>query len=243
MIITCEECQARYLINPDVLGASGRIVRCSSCAHSWHQNPPEDRPRPLGGDFYEEKEPSFDFDKDDDVPGLDTDLSKMTSDLAFASQSLFYPPQKKRFSIVKVMGIFLGFFLLLVLTVGYVGRDQILSRFPKLEPLYAAVGVDMNLLALGLELKDVTWVVADPALKKVLLKGVIVNTSRRALVIPPLSLLLKGTQGEDYVALDRWVVHTPMNKILPGEVYPFQIPLTDDIPGEVEEIEVDFVHP
>ncbi len=241
MIITCVECHARYLINPDVLGAQGRVVRCSSCSYSWTQTPPEDSPRPLAEDFREKKEKLL--DPVESHSSSESELSKMTSDLAYASQNLFHPGQKKSFSVLKVGGLMVAFFLLAGLTLGYVGREQLLIRFPGLEPLYAAVGIHMNPLALGLELKDVTWVVSDPVLKKVMLKGVIANSTQRALVIPPLSLLLKESQGGTLVSVDRWVVHTPMNKILPGEVYPFQISLTEEIPLNVEEIEVDFVRP
>ncbi len=37
MILTCENCQARYLVAPHVLGEAGRRVRCTSCGHEWHQ--------------------------------------------------------------------------------------------------------------------------------------------------------------------------------------------------------------
>ena len=47
MILNCPACGTRYLIDPAVLGARGRHVRCARCSESWHQRPPEDMPKPL----------------------------------------------------------------------------------------------------------------------------------------------------------------------------------------------------
>ena len=38
MIITCEQCHARYLLASLLLGASGRKVRCGACGHMWFQD-------------------------------------------------------------------------------------------------------------------------------------------------------------------------------------------------------------
>lgn len=38
MIITCEQCHARYLLASLLLGASGRKVRCGACGHTWFQD-------------------------------------------------------------------------------------------------------------------------------------------------------------------------------------------------------------
>lgn len=40
MIITCENCGTRFRVDESKLGATGRMVRCASCAHVWHQEPP-----------------------------------------------------------------------------------------------------------------------------------------------------------------------------------------------------------
>lgn len=38
MIISCEQCKARYLLASLLLGSSGRTVRCGSCGHTWFQD-------------------------------------------------------------------------------------------------------------------------------------------------------------------------------------------------------------
>jgi predicted Zn finger-like uncharacterized protein len=37
MLITCPSCAARYLVGDNVIGPSGRRVRCAACQHVWHQ--------------------------------------------------------------------------------------------------------------------------------------------------------------------------------------------------------------
>lgn len=40
MILTCPECGTQYVVKDGAIPAGGRQVRCASCKHSWHQDPP-----------------------------------------------------------------------------------------------------------------------------------------------------------------------------------------------------------
>lgn len=44
MIVTCEECQTRFLLDPKLIGEKGRTVKCAKCSHTWFQEKPEDLP-------------------------------------------------------------------------------------------------------------------------------------------------------------------------------------------------------
>ncbi|MGL6187989.1 MAG: MJ0042-type zinc finger domain-containing protein [Holosporales bacterium] len=46
MVLVCQSCQSRYHLDPHVLGA-GRLVRCVSCGHTWHQETPTSPQDPL----------------------------------------------------------------------------------------------------------------------------------------------------------------------------------------------------
>lgn len=41
MILTCPNCSTQYVVKDDAIPPQGRQVRCASCKHSWHQDPPE----------------------------------------------------------------------------------------------------------------------------------------------------------------------------------------------------------
>ncbi len=42
MIISCPNCQTRYLVADTLIAPSGRPVRCAACKQSWHQYPVSD---------------------------------------------------------------------------------------------------------------------------------------------------------------------------------------------------------
>ncbi|MCH8346918.1 MAG: zinc-ribbon domain-containing protein [Proteobacteria bacterium] len=42
MIINCTECGTRYIVAPQAIGKDGRLVKCSKCAHTWFEEPPEE---------------------------------------------------------------------------------------------------------------------------------------------------------------------------------------------------------
>lgn len=40
MIISCSECETRYVVAPKAIGKQGRLVKCSNCHHTWFEEPP-----------------------------------------------------------------------------------------------------------------------------------------------------------------------------------------------------------
>src|SRR6476659_1343683 len=42
MILTCPACATQYTVKDGAIPPGGRQVRCASCKHSWHQDPPTD---------------------------------------------------------------------------------------------------------------------------------------------------------------------------------------------------------
>lgn len=59
MILTCPACGTQYVVKDGAIPPSGRRVRCASCRHSWHQDPPAEEDAleldaPLGDEQPEE---------------------------------------------------------------------------------------------------------------------------------------------------------------------------------------------
>lgn len=52
MILVCPNCDARYTLRPNALGAEGKDVKCAKCAHKWYQrsdelsSPEDEKPKP-----------------------------------------------------------------------------------------------------------------------------------------------------------------------------------------------------
>ena len=49
MIIACPSCFTRYKVPEASLGATGRMVKCKNCGHTWHQEPPDPVVQPQAG--------------------------------------------------------------------------------------------------------------------------------------------------------------------------------------------------
>ncbi len=39
MILVCEKCNAKYMVPDSAIGPAGRVVKCTSCSHTWTQYP------------------------------------------------------------------------------------------------------------------------------------------------------------------------------------------------------------
>lgn len=46
MILICEKCFAKYSVDSSLIGAAGRVVKCTSCGHNWKQFLPEEAGKP-----------------------------------------------------------------------------------------------------------------------------------------------------------------------------------------------------
>lgn len=88
MILTCPNCQTRYVVDPNKLGPSGRSVRCDSCQHSWFQQGEAASPPPspafAGGLAGETRFdlPASSALSGSDAGGMDDDLEAMLANLA-----------------------------------------------------------------------------------------------------------------------------------------------------------------
>lgn len=254
MIITCEACSKRYVISPDSLGSSGRTVKCSSCSHTWHQNPPEDMPKLLDTNvsFAPDYSPST-FDSppfsasSQEASSFGADKSSSFIDIPKDTKS--YSSIKKTFPTIKTF--LFAFILGSLCAFLYFGRHYMVHHWPLSEKLYTMFGIQLNPLTHHLILKEISWSSSkdDRGLPLFTLQGQIQNVSNIAEKIPPLTVVFikEASQGsiclQDNCIIDRWIAYTSTDKILPGETYPFQITLPKAIPPHAANLYVEFVKP
>jgi predicted Zn finger-like uncharacterized protein len=129
MIVTCPACSTRYLVEERNLGATGRMVRCSQCGHSWYEAPPTGEP--LRVDLSEPEAPP-------PMPGERRGLpvvSKRRREGGGGGGWL------KAFAILVLLLVVLGVALL---AAAIVLRGPIMARVPMTRVVYEHLGKAMN---------------------------------------------------------------------------------------------------
>ncbi len=210
MIITCPACSIRYVGDPEALGASGRMVRCAKCGHSWLQLPPADMPKQV------------------DVPAPEPQPRR---------PALVARPRSKGGlggrSALALAGAAIGAALL----VGFFARESIVAAWPETRQLYEMVGVRATAIGDGLELVNVTFVLRDvdgEALMTV--EGEIANKTAEPQPLPALKATLRNDQNH---WLSDWVFSLDETTIQPGESLRFET-ATKNPPKDAKRLLITF---
>jgi predicted Zn finger-like uncharacterized protein len=222
MIISCQACSTRYLIEPAALGPKGRLVRCAKCGHSWQQKPPADMP--------------LQIDADAPPPGL-VDLPPV-------------PPPRRRWSRGLALPLLVILLLVAGIGAGYVFRERIVQRWPQSGQIYEAIGLPVhagggeNALAQqqlkqaeGLELDNINYTRQQDGADTVLqVQGEVFNPTQAEVTLPHLTVLLRDDSGK--VLLD-WTFDIDRPTIHPGEIIPFKSE-TRNPPAAATKLAVNF---
>jgi predicted Zn finger-like uncharacterized protein len=207
MILTCPECSTRYLVDPRNLGATGRLVRCASCAHTWHQTPPADAPQRL------------------DVPPLElAGPAAVESDMGLrAGGRVQLPalPTPRRGS--SVLG-WVAYALLMVVVIAagaYLTRAQLVSRWPELARYYEMVGLLVEISqANSFDFHNVTTTRdTENGLPALIIQGEVVNVSNVAKQVPKLKVTLLDNSKHE---LQSWSFTVSDDRMLPGASVAFR---------------------
>jgi predicted Zn finger-like uncharacterized protein len=214
MILTCSACSTRYLVDPSALGAGGRRVRCAKCGESWMQAPPPDMPRPVEVDPRPEE----------------------LRPLPPGSNLPAFPSRRDRRAAAAWWGV-----VLLVaggLTAGaVVAREEVVTAWPAAARLYDTVGLPVEPLAAGLELRNVqSERRAEDGLTRLVVHGQIVNVSDRERAVPALQAVARDAGQQ---AIRDWSIAPSRASLLPGEIATFESVLPDPEPV-ISEISITF---
>ena len=212
MILTCQKCTKRYLIDTAAISIKGRTVRCVACGHTWAQPP---------------LEASLDDSILSVVKGLeeekveDPPLSSRAPGWGWAS-----------FLVV----------LLSLIVVFIAGRDYISHQWPVTQSLYHRMGLKISKPGAGLVIKDIQPLQLQEANHNyIVLKGDIINASQEARPIPNLRIYLRGDcsalsgfkrfvvkwrhhtpSGQNQCILKEWIHTFSETRLLPGEKLSFE---------------------
>jgi predicted Zn finger-like uncharacterized protein len=199
MIVTCPVCSTRYVVDPRAISAAGRLVRCASCAHTWHQMPQDDEgPRRIE---LTAPEPVVEH-----APPGRVQLPAL-------------PRRKSRLPAL----LWTLYFLVLLGLIGgglWWARDQVVAYWPPAARYYDLLGVpappapselEIQKLATSRDLQD--------GLETLVIQGEVVNVSKTPRKLPKLKVIL---QDGDKHELQSWSFDVTDDQVPPGGVVPFR---------------------
>lgn len=196
MILTCEECETRYLVPGHAIGPEGRKVRCTSCGHEWFVAPEEDE----------------DFEEPEDIEPIPESVKPVPEGselpvLREAGAGLREPEPGRWVGYASAAIVFAAILgLLLVL------HKPIVKTFPVTMAFYDLIGMESRIGGASLLFENIRAYVhiaegAAPGLK---VAGIILNLDRQETDLPPVQVSLITAGGE---VVDSWLVNLPAGKI------------------------------
>lgn len=206
MILTCDECQTRYLLPGGLLGAEGRRVRCSQCAHEWFQEPEE-------GESFADT-----LAKADPIP----DSVKPDHEYDFVeSERPVLPVYTEAESSAAPSGgggmagyLLAGAVLLIALGGAFVFSGAVVRMWPSTLAVYQALHISPSLPGDGLLIDRVRAEVVsgDRGLNILKISGYAMNRreDKKAATVPPLRVTLRRKGGEE---IDSWLIVAPQDDL------------------------------
>ncbi|MBX3482575.1 DUF3426 domain-containing protein [Phenylobacterium sp.] len=227
MILTCPECATSYFVDELNIPRLGRMVKCTNCAARWRAFPEgaEAAPAPPEDDLVVEAPPA---------PAPVEDDLEVVAPLKPRSRKPG-PKAKKPGSKAALIATAVVAGLVVVGGAAVLLRGQIAGMVPGAAPLFAAIGLPVNMLGLGIEgvVAKETFVGGRPVLA---VTGAIRSTAEAPAMAPPIRISLLDKEGKTLSSL----VAEPLNaKIPPGAKRYFAVNLPDP-PSGAHELQIAF---
>ncbi len=228
MILTCPSCSAQFNLDDDLLGETGRKVKCSSCEKIWFQEvqlenkkdeKPEDQTKKDNQenviDEAEEEIPEEKISKEEierpivkeniEKPKLGNNHNKLR-----AKGNENQSRNKKLTSIAVAATLFFAIYIYLL-----VNNNAITQKYPSMYGFYKVLGIDVDIPGTGLIFDRV---VAENNNKQIIISGNIVNLSAKEQSIPVIEASLLDNQGNN---IDSWHIYPSKPTLNKEESLPF----------------------
>lgn len=185
MIITCPNCGTQYRLDAGSLGELGRSVKCARCTHRWFVG--VERP-PIAALAPPPAEPV-----PDEPPPLHP------------------PPTARAPARRSPVGWLVLALVVLALTAGVFGRDEIAGTFPQTAVIYQRLGLPVT-LAIGLELRNVVTARPPAADGALVVTGEIHNVAGQPRLVPAVRIGLLDEARHEVASQ----MFEPPDKVLPS---------------------------
>jgi predicted Zn finger-like uncharacterized protein len=220
MIIICPACQTRYQVADDALGSEGRRVRCASCGNVWSYSPETAaiqeaiaevtgaagtaastiEPTTAAPSQVVLERPRGELRADTQAPGGPTAVGRPPVEVEV--------PAATRRRRARIAGLVLVLVVAIVLSIGLLRREQIMTEFPETTPVYATLRLGDPVVA-GLEVTVQPTRTSD----SLVINGDIVNGAEVTRRVPRLRVSLRDGNK---VELDARVLDPPVASLAPG---------------------------
>lgn len=229
MILTCEQCNARYLVPQHAIGADGRTVRCSSCHHQWFQEPEDTEAPAEDFEIPEDIEPIpesvMPIPEGSDLPAIMEDVVP-TESVVKASH-----PRALGYAAAAVVFFAIGGAL-------YALHDPIVKIWPPAALVYEMAGLVSPLPGEGLIFDRVSAVVTpnENGANILNIDGFVVNLTSDPIDMPKIHTTLNLDGGN---ISDSWQLDAPENSVPPHSEVQFRTSYPE-IQNDVKEVTVSF---
>lgn len=227
MILSCPSCQAQYVIPDGSIGEDGRTVKCTKCAHKWHQISMDDDVIHVEAEIFEPAEAleSNSAFNEDDAPErfYDSSVDGSTSEGGSAFKAIAFS--------------FIVFFAL-IFSVLLTGRQHFVEMWEPVAHLYDMVGLSVPVAGEGLVFDSVSADIDEANGERVLIiKGRIDNASDGDIALP--SLKISSYVDNDW--LKDWMIPLGGKIMQPQQSIAFDYRLSD-IPDDNDKVIVTFAY-
>lgn len=216
MIVVCPVCKIRYLVDPRALGATGRMVRCAQCSHTWHHKPSAELLTELETVAPPPAEPPVAIRPA--APGAAVEAPALEGELGEGRIQLPALSSRRPRSLVPIGWLLLVLVVALVAGVGVWERDAVIRLWPPSARLYALVGLASPQPSDVLKLSAVPRRDEENGVPRLVIEGEVANISQDAQPVPKLKVELRDVNGRP---VQSWVFAVSTDRLLPGASVPF----------------------
>ena len=229
MILTCSKCATQFTVSAAALGTRGRKVKCSRCAHTWHQEP-ETAP---GNDASPAAPSSLSPPSPLATPSpLESALDREpVVSPAFAAAPAAVV-KKQAGAVLKLSTVF--FILLMVASGALVALPKI--KLPQAAMIKEAIGMSDTSGFVFQKIDFKTVPTATPGKMKLVFTGAVQNTTTLPRAIPPVTVILYDRAGREVRSLE---YQFPVAQLEGGKTTPFE-PKMNNIPDSLSRVVLDF---
>lgn len=256
MIISCPNCSTQFRLNADLLGDTGRNVKCAKCTHRWfaetnllsaetaraaapRQAPPKPAAPPLSAP--PPPAPPTEPEAQEDTPPepkappqLDEEDEAYTSPPPIPTEEEIAhfqtKPQPDKYSTFK-WWILLCVVIVAVVSCLFYFRRDLVALYPPTNKLYAVFGMASDVLGSGLKIADYEIESREEGQDRILtIKGKVKNTTSHVVDVPTLSGTVKDSKGK---VLRIWYFRAKEPRVLAGKSVDYESELKNPPRGGV----------